>query len=32
MPINPLIAETPEELTIFRRAEGTASEVRADVY
>ena len=32
MPINPLIAETPEELTIFRRAEGTGSEVSADVY
>jgi len=31
MPINPLIAETSEEQTIFRRAEGTASEVRADV-
>ena len=26
MPVNPLIAETPEEQTIFRRAEGTSYE------
>ena len=31
MPINPLIAETPEEQTIFRRAEGITFEISPDI-
>ena len=31
MPINPLIAETPEEQIIFRRAEGMIFEISADI-
>ena len=31
MPINPLIAETPEEQIIFRRAEGMICEISADI-